>query len=325
MLKTNIVIIGAGMSGIMAGQTLKKRGQTDFLIIDKGRSVGGRMATRRIDAGKADHGAQFFTARTRRFQSEVNQWLSEGSVVRWFGKNHPRYMSIDGMNKLAKRLASDLPVMLNIEVTSIQLTETGYLLTTMEGDIQAEQLIVTVPAPQAEALLVNGNVPINQEDLNTLHQIKFSPCLVGIFKLSRPSKLPTLGHLDQNLPEGIIRMVDHYDKGISHEHILSVYMTGEWSQQHFNEEPHVVLAEIVKKSNHYFVDQAIEVSQLKKWRYAEAVKFLRQPYLSLSLPHPLVLAGDAFLTADDSGKHTRLETAFTSGVLTAEYLIDTMM
>jgi hypothetical protein len=55
MTKTDIVIVGAGLTGIMAA---KDQGY-EVLLMDKGKSVGDRMATRRLDSGKVDHGAQF--------------------------------------------------------------------------------------------------------------------------------------------------------------------------------------------------------------------------------------------------------------------------
>ena len=62
---SNLLIVGAGMSGLMTAITLPP--DRRITILDKGRSVGGRLATRRIDGGRADHGAQFFTVRDKAF------------------------------------------------------------------------------------------------------------------------------------------------------------------------------------------------------------------------------------------------------------------
>ena len=87
MNKIDIVIVGAGLTGIMAARTLTDKGY-EVLVIDKGKSVGGRMATRRIDGGKLIMGHSFFTVRTERFQSEVDQWLSQG-FIKPFRKQRP--------------------------------------------------------------------------------------------------------------------------------------------------------------------------------------------------------------------------------------------
>lgn len=58
-----IVIVGAGLSGLVAARSLAASGH-DVSVLDKGRGVGGRLATRRIGDAVLDHGAQFFTVRT---------------------------------------------------------------------------------------------------------------------------------------------------------------------------------------------------------------------------------------------------------------------
>ena len=39
--KLRTIIIGAGMAGLLAGIKLKERGETDFVIYEKGDTVGG--------------------------------------------------------------------------------------------------------------------------------------------------------------------------------------------------------------------------------------------------------------------------------------------
>ena len=59
---SDVVVIGAGMSGIACARALQAEG-VPVRLIDKGRGIGGRMATRRTAvAGKTitfDHGAQY--------------------------------------------------------------------------------------------------------------------------------------------------------------------------------------------------------------------------------------------------------------------------
>jgi len=66
MSKYDVLVIGAGISGLLCATQLQAAGLST-LVLDKGRGVGGRMATRRIGDTTFDHGAQFFTVRDARF------------------------------------------------------------------------------------------------------------------------------------------------------------------------------------------------------------------------------------------------------------------
>ena len=90
-----VAVVGAGLSGLVAATTLAAGGH-DVVVLDKGRSPGGRLATRRIAGATLDHGAQFFTVRDDRFAALVQAWSDAGVVVEWcrgFGPEpdgHPR-------------------------------------------------------------------------------------------------------------------------------------------------------------------------------------------------------------------------------------------
>lgn len=59
----DVLIVGVGICGLVAATSLTAGGLR-VVLLDKGRSVGGRLGTRRVGPGRADHGAQFFTARS---------------------------------------------------------------------------------------------------------------------------------------------------------------------------------------------------------------------------------------------------------------------
>ena len=77
----NIAIIGGGISGLTVANIL--RDYANVTIFEKARGVGGRMSTRRTEHFNFDHGAQFFTAKTKEFQSFLDPIIKQDIVQIW--------------------------------------------------------------------------------------------------------------------------------------------------------------------------------------------------------------------------------------------------
>lgn len=316
-----IVVIGAGISGVMAARTLQEQGFENVQLLDKGRSVGGRMATRRLTKGKVDHGAQFFTVRSEIMKTHVKDWMMRGWIEEWFGEDHLRYKSVNGMNQLVKHLSADLATTLQKKVVhlTLNLNEDHYVLTYETGEeVEARGVVITAPAPQTVELV--KDLPIEADVFSRLHKIQFHPCFVLLITLKNSSSIPYPGHQTIDLPDGIERIVDHEKKGISEHPTLSVYSTGAWAKAFFQDTDEVVIKELLQKINPIVAQESIEEIQLKRWRYSEAIQTIPSLYLSTNLPVPLLIAGDAFLGKDDIGNRARVESAVLSGIAAGEGL-----
>ncbi|KGP92575.1 NAD/FAD-dependent oxidoreductase [Pontibacillus chungwhensis BH030062] len=321
MRDAQVTIIGAGLSGIMAARTLMERGVEDVQLTDKGRSVGGRLATRRIEGGKADHGAQFFTVRSNELQQYVDDWLEKGWVKHWFGDTYPRYTSIDGMNTLAKRLAEGLDPVLETRITSIKESIGGFKLTSEAGETcTTGALIITSPLPQTIALLEESTVSVNSNAFNQVKQINVDPSFVGLFEITSNTSLPPSGHKDENLPLGVERIVDHFKKGISKKRIISMYMDGEWSKEHFEQDESEIIHQMKEKIKDHVSISSIRSAQVKRWRYAQSTNIIHKPFLNLHEALPLYIAGDTFLHEEDEASRTRFESAFRSGIAAGRHV-----
>jgi renalase len=96
------VIVGAGIAGLLAAVQLKRAG-VNACVLEKGRGLGGRMATRRSDGAVFDHGAQFFTVRERQFYLWVERWIKPRLVEPWYelpGRG-VHYRLVPGMTSIA--------------------------------------------------------------------------------------------------------------------------------------------------------------------------------------------------------------------------------
>ncbi|QOY33774.1 NAD(P)/FAD-dependent oxidoreductase [Anaerobacillus isosaccharinicus] len=320
MTIADVIIVGGGITGIMAANTLSSLGINNCLILEKSKSVGGRLATRRIEDGIADHGAQYFTAYTDLFRIHTLSWQNQGLIKKWFGGKHPRFTSINGMNSIAKNLAADLDVKLNTKVETIIKENQVYKLMTNQGEFQAKALIITTPAPQTIELVEASSLTVEPKALNKLRMIEFVPCLVALLQLDQPSNLVSLGYVDSKLPKGMERIIDNDKKGISTSPILSIYMTAKWSNDHYHKNDDEIVAMILEEVPADLLEGATVVScQLKRWRYAEAVKVIHEPFLNGATSSlPLLFAGDAFICKTDPSKRGRLESGVISGILVGQ-------
>ncbi len=317
---TDVIIVGAGVSGLIAARELQEAGK-NVTVLDKGSSVGGRLATRRIGEGIADHGAQFFTSRTGAFQQYVDEWLdddviyvwghgwSDGSVKRSTNDGHPRYVARNGMNAIAKKLAEPVKnILVNTKVSNIVWDDNLWRLTDSDGQqFTSKALIMTPPVPQTLALI--EDVPISSDEKSALERIEYGPCLCGLFVIEGDIDLPEPGAL-QNFDNTVYWIADNKQKGISpDEHIITMHVEARYSRKHYDDDDAAILYYLRQELQYYLAKgTSIVEEQLKKWRYS--VPLTTHPHDILqSKSLPIIFAGDAF------GGRGRIEGAFISGSL----------
>lgn len=75
-------VVGAGIAGLSLARLLRDQGR-QITVFDKARGAGGRMASRHLEPGTIDHGAQYFTAEDDGFRAEVERWNRAGVVAVW--------------------------------------------------------------------------------------------------------------------------------------------------------------------------------------------------------------------------------------------------
>ncbi|MCQ4241985.1 NAD(P)/FAD-dependent oxidoreductase [Stutzerimonas stutzeri] len=166
-----IAIVGTGLAGLCAAQTLHAAGQS-VQLFDKSRGLGGRMLSKRSEAGHLDLGAQYFTSRDRRFTEAVRDWQARGWVAEWSpnlyqargGQLSPsadeqlRWIGVPQMSSIARGLLGDIPVTLSCRITEVFRGEEFWTLVDATGVSHGpfSQVIIALPAPQASALLASA-------------------------------------------------------------------------------------------------------------------------------------------------------------------------
>ena len=327
----DVLIVGAGLSGLMAARALIEHGYS-VQVIDRGRSVGGRLATRRIgETGLADHGAQFFTVRTSTLQSYIDRWRalglayvwgtgwSDGSVKRTAGDGHPRYVVRGGMNRLAKHLAEGIDVITERRVTSARATAEGWALADSDGrGYLSRGLIMTPPMPETLALLNGSGVHLHDDDDAALRRIRFGPCLCGIHAVNGDVALPEPGAM-QSFQSDVYWVADNRAKGISQTTIITSHANAKFSRQNWDASEADIVRALESAVQPFLAEGArIVQTQLKKWRYSVPLTTHPQEYLRAQDMPPLVFAGDAF------GGRGRVEGAFMSGLAAGAAMADAL-
>ena len=304
--QVDVVIVGAGLAGLLAARTLLERGIRP-IVLEKSRSIGGRVSTRQMEEGIADEGAQFFTTRDPIFKVMVNRWLDAGLAFEWSrgwsngdleatDDGYPRYAVRGGMSALAKYLAQGLNIRLNTSLTAVRPAMMGWEVEDESRKTQrARGVILTPPVPQSLALLNVGGVPVRGEQQGQLSAIDYDPCLTGLFRLVGEITLPPPGAL-QRPAESIPWIADNQSKGISPDvKTVTIQAGADYSRQLYNESDENVLKAFRTELLPFMGDDTIIVeSQLRRWRYSQPTSIHPDRCMVVENNAPLVFAGDAF-------------------------------
>jgi renalase len=319
------LIIGAGISGLLAGQILRQAGHP-VTILEKSRGVGGRMATRRFKNGVLDHGAQFFTVRDPQFQYWVDLWLQQGKALEWtrsFSKpddlpqsnGHPRYRGVNGMTAIPKALSVDLDIHLQTKVRSISRYDELWNVEVEDSRVfEAGQLILTAPVPQSLNMLITGGMNLPADELQHLQALNYHPCIAVLVLLDGPSKIPPPGgiKLDSNPLQWL---ADNTQKGISPKSTaVTIHASAEFSRQHFDRNPDQLAEMLITVAEPWLGDD-IRDWQVHKWRYSQPAQIFAERFLEIPNLPSLYFAGDAFGSP-------RVEGAALSGMAVANHLLD---
>lgn len=299
MTDRRAVVVGAGLSGLTAARTLNSAGW-NVVVLDKGRGVGGRMATRRISSpdGRTailDHGAQFFTVRDPRFAAMVDEWTDAGIVREWCrgfdgDDGHPRYVVNNGMTALTKHLAAGLDVRPSTLVFAVKPGDvTRWTVVIDDGsEIDADAVVMTCPLPQSYSLTVSAGVELPTDLLLTDYDRTIGLLAV----LDRPSAIASPGGL-QN-PDDVFSWIgDNSAKGISPVPAVTFHANPEWSVAHWDDSSEEGSALLTTAAMRYLGDAAIVASEYKKWRFATPKRLWPEPCHSTA-DDTMVFAGDAF-------------------------------
>ncbi|MCS7210208.1 MAG: FAD-dependent oxidoreductase [Chloroherpetonaceae bacterium] len=322
-IATTCLIIGAGICGLIAADMLHRAG-VKAIVLDKSRGVGGRLATRRIQSGTFDHGAQYFTVRDPKFYAIVEEWLAAGIVREWTRHFHtaagpcdsdaePRYYGIGGMTAIAKHIARHLEVHLNETVSKFYPNHKAWHIETTDGKLyQAESLILTPPVPQSLELVRKSGISIPIREKRMLEAVTYLPCLGVLALLEQESKVPHPGGL-WLYDDAVLWLGDNQKKGVSQVPAVTIHATPAFSRTYWDADDAAISKALIEHASKWLGAKVL-YAEVKRWRYSAPDSFVPEPFIALNAPLPLIFAGDAFVSPCVEG-------AVLSGMAAAEYLL----
>lgn len=312
-----VAIIGAGVAGLRLAGLLQARGLS-VKLFEKARGPAGRISTRRLDCGRFDHGAQYFTARDPVFAEKVRDWIGLGVVSPWSGRvvtldagaiheeaaPVERFVGVPSMSAIARDLASGLTVETGVRIASVRRMGRQWLLVADDGFERAgfDLLVSAVPAPQAVPFLADST------ELS-LHaqRAEFAPCHAAMIQFEEPVAAEFDAAFVKASPLGwVAREASKPGRESSTSWVL--HSTADWSRANVDQPADQVL-EVLRGAFAAALDDelpAVRGAAVHRWLFARATNPLPgarlwDPELGLGVCGDWVHGDrieDAFLSAE---------------------------
>jgi predicted NAD/FAD-dependent oxidoreductase len=321
----SIAVIGAGVAGLTIARRLVGAGFV-VAVFDKGRGVGGRLATRRTDVASFDHGAQYFTIRDPAFRSFLDQHLPPDAWGRWDGRfgsleggrlldetrTEPRHVGIPGMSAVARGLAEGLRVTTGLKVSQVVGSPGQWLLVddheTQHGPF--DWVIATAP-PTQSANLFTSLSPIAVQ----ASTIVMEPCFAVMIGPGDGRAFPRDG-IRCDHPALAWAANNHSKPGRGEPHALVIHSSPVWAREHLEDDPAAIAGNLQGIAGEAFgVDlRNVESATVHRWLYARPAEPMGQPFL-IDRDARVAIAGDWCVAA-------KVEGAFRSGDACARGILE---
>ncbi len=312
-MKDDVIVIGAGMSGLVCAQHLRQAG-VNVTIVEKSAGVGGRMATRRMQGTWVDHGAQYITVRSEAFGRFINKLIDRGIVQEWTrtiyqltseglvapkaDEMYPRYSCPQGMTAIAKHLAEGQNIKLGKRIATVEIKDGRWNLTCEDGEaIAATAVVATMPAPQFLPLFESA-MSTAPTFLKTVKLVKFAPCITIMAGYSNQQEIPHEWQAIACTDDPILSWIGLDSSKHSADSSQPVFVfqsTAELARQSLEEHNLEIAGKPLLEQVSYHLAPWFnqpEWWQVHRWHYALVQESLGVACLSTEIPLPLVCAGD---------------------------------
>ena len=236
------------------------------------------MATRREGPYVFDHGAQYFTARDRRFVQQVEAWIAAGKVQLWEGRigrlqeghfqlqeqGQKRFVGIPGMSSIGRHLAAALEVCYDTRIEQIEGAKNNWYLLSTKERFGCDIAVISTPPRQAFDLL-----PCDSSLLATVSQVELSPCWALMVAFEHSLELPFDGAFVHDAPlSWVARNSSKAGRGSAECWVL--HASPDWSTQHLEMDGEVLVEVLLDAFFQATGGTPIEplFAKAHRWRYS---------------------------------------------------------
>ena len=316
------VVVGAGISGLACARALRDAGVA-VRVMDRGRVVGGRMASRRLrdtgtpfDGRVVDIGASYFTARDAGFQAVVDAACAAGVVQPWTDSFHVadstgitgvrtgpiRYRAAGGLRAFPTWLAEGLDVASSTSVERIEVDGDRVLVDGSPVDAAA----VCAPDPQALGIVPGECAPATE--------LTWEP-VIAVTAVFAERSWPQLDGVFVNADPVLTWIADDGSRRGDGAPVLVAHVQPVLAARHLHDPGEVLPAAIGALTRILGIAEAPVWVDAKRWTFARPIHARPEPFL-LHDDAPLGMAGDGWHGGP------RIETAWASGNALGAALIE---
>jgi renalase len=298
----DVGIIGAGLAGLTCARHLQQWGFT-VALFDKSRGIGGRVATRRVMVNhqeiRLDQGLPCLTIQGERTRALRDNLWEKGLLQAW---QDASYICPDGMNSIAKFLATDLEIQRDFLVTRLKTRNQKW---SIEGkyleSVEFKAIVIAIPAPQALMLLQASHLSCFRDQLQS---ITYDPCLTVMAGYADPLPLPSLSADLQWIG------LDSSKRASPSSTVFVLHSRPDFAEKYLDSpDLAAVKQELLERSALPTPDW----SQIHRWRYALPRRGLAVSCLGTIDPLPLVCCGDWCFQGSQPARESAVEAALRSG------------
>ncbi|MEG4107732.1 FAD-dependent oxidoreductase [Microcoleus sp. S13_C5] len=317
----DVAVIGAGMAGLSCAQRLRQAGYS-VAVVEKSRGVGGRVATRRVQGTRADHGARYLEPQGDAVQGLIDVLVDRHILKLWTdtvwefrqGKlsaiASSCYVAPAGMNAIGKYLAEGVEIWLGRRVQAISTTDNQMWHLSLEvtdsnleipQELIAKAVVVAIPAPQA-LMFLNPEIGLKSDFFDKLRSVEYDPCITVMAGYSA-TKQQDLSNL--NPPWKCVSFPDNSDlawvgldssKRLDPQQPVFVFHSSPNLAERYLQaaDLETVGQELLSIASEYLIPwlKQPEWLQVHRWRYAFCRNPLPLSCLAAGGTLPLVCAGD---------------------------------